>query len=358
MPSGGHGFHLGTPAHVSETALPLQKILSVALAGAGDGRPRRLFRAAHGMRPPSGVLPHPDGFPDTPVPTKIVWNGVGYELHVAIPQPDATPVAGNNRANGPGTDPPGGHHHQAMGKIQKKKVRCQKGSRRCRKLAQAPRRDAVRSERRVRDLRHQGTRLVIAFGQAHGVTTRYGGDPHGVRQDSRGRHRTSGWPNGLQPRYILPIRVKWLAYCASRARSGEPPAGGQRQKPRGRVWRCQRCGFTGHRDLVEPPTCIPSPGANRSRSPRSARPRIDDPASEISGARRPMESPPGEVVTAPGHGPLSCDGVAASEPCESKVGSAPRPHGDGGIRLRGRSSRRIEAYCMDTADDPTGRHDR
>ena len=60
---------------------------------------------------------------------------------------------------------------------------CKKGSRRSRKLARARRKRSTLSARRVRDLRHKGSRQVIDFCRDQGVGTLFIGDlARGSRQ--------------------------------------------------------------------------------------------------------------------------------------------------------------------------------
>jgi len=57
----------------------------------------------------------------------------------------------------------------------------------------------VRSERRIRDKRHKGTRQVVDFCEVHGVSQVFIGNPDGVRTRRSGRHhnqRMSQWEYG------------------------------------------------------------------------------------------------------------------------------------------------------------------
>lgn len=177
-----------------------------------------------GRRKPWPCLPHPSccprpgGFPNEPIPAKIIGNGIGYELHAGSPLSDGGGVSGAHHASvdlgqihpaavttdtgqglivsGRGIRSEKRRHNIVMRRIRKKQTRCQKGSGRSRRLAQAQRRDAVRSERRGRDLRHKGTRQVIAWGQTHHVGTLYVGNPAGVRAVSKGRHQNQRMAQG------------------------------------------------------------------------------------------------------------------------------------------------------------------
>ena len=96
-------------------------------------------------------------------------------------------------------------HNKALGQIAKKRHRCQNGSRRDRRLQAARRKASARKRCQIRDLRHKGTRSVIAFCQQQGVGRLFIGDPHGVRTHRCGRHhnqRMSQWEYGKDIAYL------------------------------------------------------------------------------------------------------------------------------------------------------------
>ncbi|MGO8950580.1 MAG: RNA-guided endonuclease InsQ/TnpB family protein, partial [Ktedonobacterales bacterium] len=157
---------------------------------------------------------------------KLVWKD-GYELHVSVPTTPAKTAPGSVQAtvdlgeihqaavttntgvaqvvSGRGIRSLKRRHHMALGQIAKKRSRCQKGSRRYRKLQRARRQVSARKRRQVRALRHQGTRKVITFCQQHGVGQLFIGNPHGVRNKKSGRHhnqRLSGWEYGQDIAYL------------------------------------------------------------------------------------------------------------------------------------------------------------
>ena len=85
------------------------------------------------------------------------------------------------------------------------KSRCKKRSRRWRRLQWAKNKQCRRAERRIRDLRHKATRKVIDFCQEHHVGFLFIGNPHGVRNQDRGRHhnqRMSLWEYGKDIDYL------------------------------------------------------------------------------------------------------------------------------------------------------------
>jgi putative transposase len=230
----------------------------------GRGRPSLVF---------------PVDLPEGSGACKLVWND-GYELHVAVPAPRALSVPGPAQAtvdlgeihqaavatttgaalvvSGRGIRSLKRRHNMALGQLAKKRKRCQKGSRRWRKLQAARRKVSARKRRQIRDLRHKGTRAVIGFCQQQGVGSLFIGNPHGVRNRNSGRHhnqRMSQWEYGQDMAY--------LAYKSKQARiesftgpergtSSRCPVCGWKQKVKGRVWRCRNphCSFCGHRDVV------------------------------------------------------------------------------------------------------------
>ena len=177
----------------------------------GRGRPSLVFRLH---------LPEPIGS------VKLVWKD-GYELHVSVPMTPEETVPGPVQAtvdlgeihqaavttntgvalvvSGRGIRALKRRHHMALGRLAKKRQRCQKGSRRWRKLQRARRQVSARTRRQIRALRHQGTRKVITFCQQHQVGNLFIGNPEGVRRRNRGRHhnqRLSGWQYGQDISYL------------------------------------------------------------------------------------------------------------------------------------------------------------
>ena len=145
---------------------------------------------------------------------------------------------------------------KALGELARKRSRCKPGSRRRKKLNWAARKVSQRAKRRVRDLRHKGTRLVIDFCQAEGVSTLYVGNPHGVRKRNSGRkhnQRMSTWEYGKDIQYLKDKSKKAGIHCftgTERGTSSQCPECLHRQRPKGRQWVCRVCGFMGHRDVV------------------------------------------------------------------------------------------------------------
>lgn len=208
---------------------------------------------------------------------KIVWNN-GYELHVSVPVEPASEPPGTARAtadlgqihqaavttntgaalvvSGRGIRSQKRRLNQALGEIARKRARCEKGSRRWRKLQRARAKVSARVECQVRDLRHKGTRKVVEFCKQHKVGTLYVGNPDGVRSRSAGRHhnqRMSQWEYGKDIDYLGHKCEQSRIMCftgTERGTSSRCPECGHRQRPKGREWVCKACGFRGHRDVV------------------------------------------------------------------------------------------------------------
>jgi putative transposase len=212
-----------------------------------------------------------------PTACKIIWNRTGYELHATIdnavdPRPGdvqatvdlgqihqcaVTTSTGNGLiVSGRGIRAEKQRMNKMHGALAQKLSRCTKGSRRWKKLRKGRNTFALRSERRIRDLRHKGTRQVIDFCIANQVGELFIGNPNGVRRRRSGRkhnQRTAQWQYGKDTEYLQhkTAQTSISSFTGSeRGTSSRCPECGHRHKPTGRNWSCSACGFTGHRDLV------------------------------------------------------------------------------------------------------------
>ena len=229
---------------------------------------------------------------------RIVWNGVHNELPGTRSEPDAQPtdpatleVASRHATvdlgqihqvavatstgealvvSGRGIRSVKRQHSRQLGQIARKRSRCQKGSRRWKKLGTTRAKLTLRCERRIRDLRHKGTRQVVDFSKAHALEAVFIGNPDGVRRKNCGRdhnQRMSQWEYGRDGDYLQQkAEQDRIVHCGphgpcfigdERGTSSQhcPPHGGcpvcgHRHKPRGRNWRCKACGFEDPRDIV------------------------------------------------------------------------------------------------------------
>lgn len=223
------------------------------------------------------VLKRPEWLVE-PSASKIVWNRTGYELHVTMGKEIGAASAKKINASvdlgqihqcavttgtgkgllvsGRGIRSEKRRLNQMHGSIARKASRCKPGSRRRKKLNRARNGYALRAERRIRDMRHKGTRQVIDFCVANEVSDLYIGDPDGVRKRPCGKHqnqRMSQWEYGRDIQYLSykSTQAGISSFSGSeRGTSSHCPECGHKHKPKGRDWVCKACGFTGHRDLV------------------------------------------------------------------------------------------------------------
>ena len=207
----------------------------------------------------------------------LVWHN-GFELHVCIEVPQAEQAPGKAQATvdlgeihlaavttntgqamiatGRGIRSLKRQRNRHLGQIASKQSRCQKYSRRWKKLQRAKNKQCRHAERRIRDLRHKATRQVIDFCVEHEVGSLFIGNPHGIRNRDNGRHhnqRMALWEYGKDIDYLTHKSKQAHISCftgSERGTSSQCPRCGHKQKPKGRNWACRACGFTGHRDLV------------------------------------------------------------------------------------------------------------
>ena len=236
---------------------------------------------------PSLILPKP-AWLDQPRACQIIWNGLHNEWHISVTEDSGeasvlepthrhatvdlgqihqAAVATNDGhaliVSGRGIRSLKRQHSQQLGEIASKRSRCTKGSRRWRTLGRARAKLTLRQVRRVRDLRHKGTRQVVDFCKADAVEAVFIGNPDGVRRKNSGRHhnqRMSQWEYGRDIDYLQQkLEQDRIVHCGphgpcftgdERGTSSRCPVCGHRHKPKGRNWRCQACGFEGHRDIV------------------------------------------------------------------------------------------------------------
>lgn len=208
---------------------------------------------------------------------KLVFKD-GYELHVTYHVEDTQEPPGTRKAcvdlgeihqaavstdsgqaivvSGRGIRSLKRQRSKALGEIARKRSRCKKGSKRYSKLQKARQKMSKRYEQRIRDLRHKGTRKVLNFCIEQQVGSLFVGNPHGVRKKKSGRkhnQRMSNWEYGRDIQYLKEKSEKAGIHCftgSERGTSSQCPECSHRQKPKGRQWKCRKCGFSGHRDVV------------------------------------------------------------------------------------------------------------
>ncbi len=224
---------------------------------------------------PSLVLPI--DLPENSGACSLVWNN-GFELHVCVETKQAEQSPGEVHATvdlgeihlaavttntgkalivtGRGIRTLKHQRSKQLAQLAKKQSRCQKYSRRWKKLQRAKNKQCRRAERRIHNQRHQATRQVVNFCVEHEVGSLFIGNPHGVRNRDHGRHhnqRMSLWEYGKDIDYLTQKakQAHMSSFTGSeRGTSSQCPACRHKHKPKNRQWNCKQCGFKGHRDLV------------------------------------------------------------------------------------------------------------
>ncbi len=132
-----------------------------------------------------------------------------------------------------------------------------KGSRRRKQLIRSKQKQLTQIKQQIKDIEHKQTTHFISTLQASGVQTVVIGDVRNIRQDLDGGTKTNQklhqWSHGSirhQLTYKAERRGMRVALQEERYTSQTCPCCGKRSKPRGRVYRCVKCGFTFHRDGV------------------------------------------------------------------------------------------------------------
>ena len=147
----------------------------------------------------------------------------------------------------------------ALGKFSRLQSKCQKYSRRWKRLQRAKNRFLLKSERQIREYRHQATRLCVEFCRTQGVDAVFIGNPHGVRKNNCGkRHnqRMAQWEYGKDMDYLThKFKIAGISVLigSERGTSSTCPQCGRRHKPKGRTWNCPNpeCSYQRrHRDLT------------------------------------------------------------------------------------------------------------
>jgi putative transposase len=152
--------------------------------------------------------------------------------------------------------------NKELAAISRKKARCQRGSRRSRRLSRARRKRLARQKLRRRDLEHKISRATIDWCLEKQIGVLALGDVRNVADKTKvkkrlarpERQKISHWPHGTMRRYL-----GYKAAAAGISVHDRVPeqytsqtclACGHRHKPKGRIFQCPVCGFVFPRDGV------------------------------------------------------------------------------------------------------------
>lgn len=147
--------------------------------------------------------------------------------------------------------------NKSLAVLSAKLSRCERGSRKWRKLRRAKNRTLRHSENKIKDINHKLTSKIAKVCQSRGVKTVHIGDVRGVadgkRLNRKSQQKISNWSHG-EHRSLLTQKLG--AYGISVELTSERyttqtcPNCEERHKPKGRVYFCPSCGFEAHRDIV------------------------------------------------------------------------------------------------------------
>lgn len=211
---------------------------------------------------------------------EIIWRKGRYVLSYTSEYPDAEPVSGIRAGidigeihpvavvaeNGAGLVVSGREvravkqqRNKSLGWFSRALSRCSKGSRRWKKLIRAKGSIKGKTDAQVRDLLHKATRKAINWCLFNDVGELVIGNPAGVEKNTKkkkrlgrkSRQKVSQMETGRIKQYLrYKAGEAGIASCfvGEQGTSSTCPECGQVHKPKGRTFRCPKCGFTAHRD--------------------------------------------------------------------------------------------------------------
>ena len=227
---------------------------------------------SNGKKSPSVSIPWKHGLPKM---VRIKWNGNGHDIHciysvepieksgeeiVAIDLGEVHPIALSNGilVNGGELRSKKRYREKKKGEFSKKLKRTKSGSRRDKSLKKAKKRVLTKIENQIKDILHKTTTWTVNILRSRRCGTLVVGDVTNIRQNN-----DVGRKNNQKIHQWDFSRISWyLKYKSERAGISYedeteeytsrtcPRCGHVRSKPRGRVFRCPKCKFRGHRDIV------------------------------------------------------------------------------------------------------------
>jgi putative transposase len=148
-------------------------------------------------------------------------------------------------------------HNKRLSSITQALSRTMKGSRQHKRLVCAKSRMKAKHARVLRDMEHKISRALVDVAVERQADTIVMGDVRdvadGVDLSKQTNQKISGWSHGkirLYVEYKAQAEGIRLVLQDEHYTSQTCPQGGHRHKPRGRVYTCGQCGFSGHRDVV------------------------------------------------------------------------------------------------------------
>ncbi len=215
---------------------------------------------------------------ETPKTVVIRWTGTQYEAVATykgevIAEPQGTKVAGidlgeihmavshdgteTHILNGRLLRSKRQYQNKLKAKVSSKIDTKKRGSRRRKRLVKSKQKQLKKLKNQIKDIEHKQSSRLVSTLYASGVQTVVIGDVRDIRQDvdvgSKNNQKLHQWSHG-HVRHLLTYKAERLgmrvALQDEAYTSQTCPCCGKRYKPRGRTYRCSRCGFTFHRDAV------------------------------------------------------------------------------------------------------------
>jgi putative transposase len=153
------------------------------------------------------------------------------------------------------------YRNKQVAQLSRQQSRCQKGSRRWKRLQAVKSKVMADCHRRTRDLNHKITRLAVDWCVQHDIGKLIIGDVTGIskntknekRLNQKNRQKISQW-SFYQQRQYLEYKCKEVGIEtileAENGTSKTCPRCGNQYKPNGRNYNCQACNLKMHRDVV------------------------------------------------------------------------------------------------------------
>jgi putative transposase len=180
-------------------------------------------------------------------------------------------------------------HNKRLASLAQAFSRTKKGSRRHKRLLRTTGRMKAKHARVLRDMEHKISRAIVDSAVERHAGTIVMGDVRavadGVDLSKQSNQKISGWSHGKIRSYVeykAQAEGMRLVLHDEKYTSQTCPQCGHRHKPRGRVYTCRACGFSGHRDVVGQinilsayhygtPGKLPAPAVVKHRIPQNLR---------------------------------------------------------------------------------------
>jgi putative transposase len=144
-----------------------------------------------------------------------------------------------------------------LSELQEKQSNKQKGSRRWKRLQRRKNRFLAQQKKRTRDIEHKVSRTVVNYAVERQAGTLAIGDVRdvadGKRMGAHNQQKIGLWPHGKVREYITyKVHAAGISVelIDEHKTSKTCPRCEHQYKPRGRVYRCPKCGLVAHRDAV------------------------------------------------------------------------------------------------------------